>query len=336
MKPENKYIDLISKSLTKQTTESEDLELFNWLKSGIENKKTFDELKTAWELTEKNYEPDSIKINLNEEWQLFKSNLPIQESESRRKTVPIYKQAWIRVAASLLILIGIGSGIFYLMPAGKKSVEANHGIVVQHMPDGSEISLNKNSKILYKNDYNKKGRAVQLEGEAFFKVTADSTRPFVVRIDDFRIKVLGTSFNINQDKKTKTIHVSVVSGKVLVYNQAANSNSLVLVAGESASYNSSNRRIHKDKGIDPNHLAWKTKNFTFENAELGYIVKTLNQSYQANILILNSELEKCKITLTLKGQSLESALKVIEATLEIKVQKKGDIIEISGNGCSGI
>ncbi|RLD78152.1 MAG: hypothetical protein DRJ10_10795 [Bacteroidetes bacterium] len=84
---------------------------------------------------------------------------------------------------------------------------------------------------------------------------------------------------------------------------------------------------------DVNYLSWKTKKLIFEKAELQDIVKTLNKTYNAHIVLKNSSIKKCTLTNTFNEQSLESILLVLEATLELKIKKKGMVYEISGTAC---
>src|SRR5690606_36937232 len=84
--------------------------------------------------------------------------------------------------------------------------------------DGSMIFLNRNTELQYPNQFAKDKRIINLiGGEAFFKVSPDKSKPFIVNIRDVRVTVIGTSFNIRvNENKTELI---VESGIVEVQNK---------------------------------------------------------------------------------------------------------------------
>ena len=71
------------------------------------------------------------------------------------------------------------------------------------LPDGTNVILNSSSRLKYSNDYGKKNRSVDLEGEAYFDVTRDTKKEFIVHTNNLDIKVIGTSFNISSYTDTK-------------------------------------------------------------------------------------------------------------------------------------
>ena len=97
-------------------------------------------------------------------------------------------------------------------PAGKKSIVT--------LSDGTRIYLNAESEISYASEFTDSLRLVSLKGEAFFEVQKEG-RPFVVEIDQTRIRVLGTSFNVNQSNNG-ALTVALVTGKVSINDQHGN------------------------------------------------------------------------------------------------------------------
>ena len=83
------------------------------------------------------------------------------------------------------------------------------------MNDGSRVYLNSSSTLSYPATFPSDKREVFLEGEAFFEVTRNENRPFVIRSGNLTTKVLGTSFNVNAFD-ANNISVSVATGKVQV------------------------------------------------------------------------------------------------------------------------
>ena len=123
---------------------------------------------------------------------------------------------YIPLAAASIMLLIIGGWFFFSRDNGfaggqEKTAPA---VVTQNgarkqvvLPDGSKVWLNGGSKLFYNNDFNGAAREVTLEGEAFFDVVKNTSRPFIVHANNINIKVLGTAFNVKayvEDEKVET------------------------------------------------------------------------------------------------------------------------------------
>ncbi len=85
-----------------------------------------------------------------------------------------------------------------------------------HLEDGTKVILNAGSKIWYPSNFNIHEREVILEGEAFFEVSKDASRPFRIVTESVVTTALGTSFNINAFPSNENIEIALVTGKVSV------------------------------------------------------------------------------------------------------------------------
>ena len=83
----------------------------------------------------------------------------------------------------------------------KKPLPMNKTIEV--LPDGTTVYLNTNSKIIFPKRFEKNKREITLKGEAFFEVTKDKNRPFIINVNEAQVEVLGTSFNILSNSSQK-------------------------------------------------------------------------------------------------------------------------------------
>ena len=83
-------------------------------------------------------------------------------------------------------------------------------------PDGSIVTLNRNSKLIFPKHFTKNVREVTITGEAFFDVKPNTSKPFIINAGNVQVKVLGTSFNVCAYPGTETVEVVVESGKVQV------------------------------------------------------------------------------------------------------------------------
>jgi ferric-dicitrate binding protein FerR (iron transport regulator) len=212
-------------------------------------------------------------------------------------------------------------------------VIASTGNIEQLLPDGSVVSLNAGSKIIYPEEFASETRNIKLEGEAYFKVSHDKTKPFIVASGDARVEVLGTEFNVNTKSSAGNMEVVLTTGKVSVYYKENPSGNVLLAPGEKAELNARQKSIRKEANTDLNYMAWKTRVLVFENEPLGQVIQTLQHVFQSKITLSDQQLNECRVTASFNNQSLESVLHVLSETLDIQVQTDGNNINISGNGC---
>ncbi len=110
---------------------------------------------------------------------------------------------FMKIAAAILILIGLGTATFYIFKIDpfSKSIIASTGNDQKNqkiqLSDGSTVTLNRNTELTCKSNFGKRSRKVSLSGEAFFEIAADASKPFTIDAGKARIKVVGTSFQRN-------------------------------------------------------------------------------------------------------------------------------------------
>jgi len=112
-----------------------------------------------------------------------------------------------------------------------------------------------------------------------------------------------------------------------------NGKQMLLEPGDKAVVLRQHGEIVKQQNNDPNLLAWKTRKIRFNDTPIHEIIDVLNKVYHKQIVVLNPEINNCRITATFEGQSLEAVLLVLQSTIDIAVRPNGDMIELSGNGC---
>jgi ferric-dicitrate binding protein FerR (iron transport regulator) len=125
---------------------------------------------------------------------------------------------WSRVAAILVLFLGIAALLVYLKPFSQAYITFSNpsgSIQMIQLPDSSYVSLNANSTLRYAK-YFKKRRSLELTGEGYFKVTHDPSHPFIVKAGNVNVTVMGTSFNIKAYPSMPTTAISVITGIVKV------------------------------------------------------------------------------------------------------------------------
>ncbi|MGB8193085.1 MAG: FecR domain-containing protein, partial [Chitinophagaceae bacterium] len=189
------------------------------------------------------------------------------------------------------------------------------------LSDGSVVTLNKKTSLSYPNKFKGDKRSVALQGEAFFKVTPDSKKPFIIQSNDVTIKVIGTSFNVRNDNNAT--EVIVETGIVEVSHR---NSSIELRPGEKLVVHAQDTLLTKEKQQDKLYNYYSTKQFVCDNTPLWKLVQALNDAYDAHIEIGRPELRNIPITTTFNNESLDRILEIVRLTLNISVTKTGDKI----------
>lgn len=309
-------------------------DLEEWVKADPENRQLFISMRNAWELSEHsalNKTPD-----LGEEWLKLSSRIRKTETSIPHPASMASHPAFrlLRLAAVILLLLVPAFLLFrYISGSSEVEVIAYQGLTECTLPDGSLITLNKGSVLRYPEHFSDQTRLVELDGEGWFEVTHDASKPFIVSAGNARVEVLGTTFNLNTHGFGNNREVVLVTGKVKVYYDAVPSQAVILAPGEKAVVPPTGARIRKTTNTDPNFLAWKTRRIVFDNTPLNAVAASLTRVYGISIRLGGDDLSSCRITATFDHQELDAVIRVIEATLGVTVSKTGSGYLITGQGC---
>jgi len=107
----------------------------------------------------------------------------------------------------------------------------------------------------------------------------------------------------------------------------------VLVKGQKAIFYKSSTKIEATLNEDINFASWKTKQIIFEDTPMPEVIRVINEIYKSDVKLVGDQLNDCPVTTTFDSQSLESILNVLESTLDLSIEEKGNSIEVSGDGC---
>jgi ferric-dicitrate binding protein FerR (iron transport regulator) len=336
------YIDLITRYFSGEISEVDLRVLSDWLKNDTENENLFRQYHKTWLLLES--QKVSASIELDNEWMELQSKLELAKTKADPDKVVALKiekhnrnyftfTAWRAAAAVILVLISTFVLYFYISKPDEIVVMAQTENIEQLLPDGSLVSLHAGSQLTYPEKFTSGTRNVKLQGEAYFKVAHDKTKPFIVSANDVRVEVLGTQFNVNTHTSTGAMEVVLTTGKVSVYYAEKPQAKVLLLPGEKAELHGNHSEISKTTNSDLNYMAWKTRILVFDNETLEQVVSTLQNVYQKPVSLADKQLADCRVTASFNNQSLESVLEVIKETLGLTVMQDANSIIISGNAC---
>jgi len=313
---ENIY-EIIEKHFQNQTSVEEEM-LVSKFKA--EHQQEYQLLKQLWW--------SNAKLAINDfDSQLAWRNILAKAHKQKAQTVSFSIK--IRRVAAIAALLIVGSFFAYLLVEKQTSKETFVETTTEFnqtnkviLADGSTVWLNRNSKIYYPKEFSRKTRHVKLKGEAFFEVTKNPNKPFIVETDHSEIKVLGTSFNINTDSLQTAVSVS--TGKVNV-KSAYSKSSIILTPNELAIVTKSD--LLKSQITNPNYLSWKTGVFFFEDTPLETVARDLNTFYPKPI-VLYSKNQTQHFTASFDNAKLEDIVEILELTYQITIEETPSSYEI--------
>lgn len=323
--------DIIVKYLNQESSPSEKEELEAWLKKDEANALLFEELKQTWKNTDLAFDD----ANFDDEKALDRVKEKIKKEDN---VIPISGRSsgsmwFLRIAA--ILIVGVFSLWYYLSgegPAEQLIAQTQNSTKEVKLPDGSTVWLNAYSKLSYPKEFNGDIRQVQLEGEAFFDVSHNKQHPFLISNKDFDVKVLGTSFNIKGYSNTNEVLVTVVTGTV-AFRSTINNQEVILTKDESGVLNKKNGLLTEAGNENSNFMAWKTHQLKFDNTSVNLVCNTLENYFGIDILVEDKTIYNCKFTGSFENAKLQDVLKIMEASLNIKVKTNQNRITISGKGC---
>lgn len=195
------------------------------------------------------------------------------------------------------------------------------------LPDGTRVFLNAGSRLIYPENFEGSTREVFLTGEAFFDVTHDYQHPFIVQTDDFRVKVLGTRFNVSAYPTDNVFETVLAEGKVSLEKNSTGlfDQSVDLEPGQLASFDRTTRKTDITVVDTDNYILWTEGLLKFESTDLSRITKRLERFYNVGFQYTDPLLGGLRISgkLELKEDLEEVCLRVARAA-NVSILKKGE------------
>ena len=328
--------NLIAKYLAGETGELENSAMEKWLDKSPENRALFKQLKSDWKMMDtmnKQFNVDNAWNKLHDRIITHESFAGNERSESGGITPP--KVEIHAGTDSCITVAGSSAWIFTGIPDTEDirivtvKTATNERLRHIELPDGSAVFLNSDTRISYPKRFRQHTREVTLTGEAFFEVSPDKSRPFLIHAEDADIRVLGTSFNVDTRSKEQGVEVYVASGIVELSEAENQVNHVLLHPGDLGTF--SMNRINSTKSDNENPIAWKTGIMDFQDTRLSEAVKILNEIYRVNIVCLEPGLDTTQTngTYHYPEESLDQILTILCKQNRMKVEKSDNKIYLS-------
>lgn len=255
---------------------------------------------------------------------------PERSLGQRQRTLWQGGQIW-RVAAAVVLLIGLGWVAYQSLlpePVAMQTIATQQSKTTITLPDGSQVVLNRNSRLNYPDRFTDSLRQVTLTGEAFFDIKPDAEHPFVIKARETTVRVLGTSFSIRA--YSDTVRVAVATGRVQFGTIRKR---IFLTRNEEASYDISRDTLRKAFRLTPNAMAFRTNRLIFDRTTLAEVARTLTDVYGTPVRLSNESLRNCQYNATFENEKLETVLNLVAETLKLHVERTSEGFVLAGNGC---
>lgn len=321
---------LSGKYLTGEISAEELQILETWVKASEANKKLFQSWKHAWQLAGTNTLQFDIEKAKQDLFEKISTNSTKQHQISPEPTSRKLNLTW-RIAAAVLVFVALGFLLITMFGNKDQELIAYNAVLTETLDDGSQITLNQNTTLVYPKTFDKRKREVKLAGDAFFEVARDPKKPFIIEAGGMQVQVLGTSFYVDARPDKKQVEVTVKTGKVALL--APDQSQVVLTAGQKGIFIKNQKTLYTEENTDENFLAWKTRHIQFEDAGLAEVLEVLNRTYGVHLTLQNTKLETCRLTATFDNDSIDDVLIIISKTLDIEINRTANSIILSGPGC---
>lgn len=215
------------------------------------------------------------------------------------------------------------------------------------LPDGTGVMLGPVSRLRYSADYGRGERAVELEGDGYFDVFHDPSRPFAVRTPTALVRDIGTRFALRARSRDRDLEVVVAEGSVavgrsltvpprkakvadrLAARHALPADSVVLIPGDFARLPDSGRAAVR-RGVDvQRYLGWTEGRLVFERAPLPVVIEELERWYDVEIQLASGDLKTRMLTATFRDKPINDVLALLAASLDIDVSRTGQRFVLS-------
>ncbi|MCE8625750.1 FecR domain-containing protein [Bacteroides fragilis] len=280
------------------------LEVETWYHDSAEHKKQLEQLYYMLFVGERKAVMDAVdtESSLSALKDRMKQKEPDRKSVGKMR-VSKWKRYAVPLAAFLCGLL-ISTGALYWMSSGKSAgyvfaTEAGQRARAV-LPDGTKVWLNASTQLVYKPSFWKRERLVDLNGEAYFEVSHNKHRPFVVNSKDVRTCVLGTKFNVRARSSEAKVVTTLLKGLVQVQLPGqSEEEGILLKPGQTLSVDTRTMQLMLTEADRPGDvLLWINGKLKFEQATLVEIVQCLEKHFDVHFIISDAQLKKERFTCT--------------------------------------
>lgn len=290
-------------------SEREEAEVIQWLLKNPEQRKDYEILKAKY-----------VAASLKDKDLGFK-----RSNNTKKRFARLYKYAAI-------FLVLFSTAIFTVRTINnKEDVTEETSLVLittergerkeVYLSDSTKVILNANSILSYNNTFEGDTREVILKGEAYFDVTENKEKPFIVKTDNgLKVKVLGTAFNVRSYAEDDKVETTLVRGKVRVIEEKDNK-VVELQPSQKATFVKSEEKIIVEKVNPENFTSWKEGKLIYNNAPMRQVLSDIKRTFNVEFEVKSPAIYDYKYKGTFDNLNLEQTLELFELSSPIKITK---------------
>ena len=323
---ENEHSDLIIGYLQGRLQGRSLDDFYVWVNENAENKRLFFETKALYEASL----PFHKASEIHDSWLRLLDKRKSRQRKRFSLLIRISTYAAVAMFATAITSIAFvfssrEYGTQITSYVGGNGIEAD--VIV--LPDGTRVSLGTQTSFSYDSRYGKSERVVQLEGEAYFEVTKEKNKPFIVKTKEQSIEALGTKFNVSAYPTYSLLTTTLLEGSVLLTTQ----NLLlptILKPNEQFIYNKKTQLTILQQ-VDANQfVSWTTGYYFFPEQSLEAILYRLSHVYGVQFTIESETLSRRTFTGTFyRGQSIKDIMEIIHLSIPIRYKIDDHHVTIS-------
>lgn len=329
-KMNNPSEEIIAKFLMGKCTEEELVQINLWIKESDDNAHKLFRMEEIYHLGRENDASDKKKMDQAEK-KLYK-RLAGEEIKGNKS---LRIRHWMRYAAIITLILLTGTGVGYWIHNNNLNnnmviaAASNGNIKEILLPDGTKVWLNQSATLKYPRTFSAKERNVYLEGEAYFEVTKNHAKPFIVQSEAMRIRVLGTTFNFKCNKTSTLAEATLIEGEIEVKGNS-DEGMIILSPGQKAELNRATKRLVVKQVDSKLDAVWHDNLIPFEKADIYAIVKTLERFYDVKIILApDTKIDNTYSGVLKRKDSIESVLNSLKNSIPIDYKIIGNNIFIS-------
>lgn len=313
--------ELLHKYFRADSTQQETEQILRWVEASQDNLQTFIRERNFWNTLQlQSAKSVDLSTGIGAGAAGPGAGAALSTKRGIRKLHLPRLQRWVAVAAVLVVL----AGAFLIYTNNRESYTGQQQVYVPAgqrtgitLPDGTTVWLNSNTTFSYDSGFGVENRTVRVNGEAFFKVTKDADRPFIVLTDKSKVEVLGTVFNVHDYKGYDYYVTSVVEGAVKVTAGNGDNNEFQLAPGQKVTGNRGDlKKMEYIAGTD----SWTKGVLVFEDELIRNVLNRLSAYYNVTIIMQNNQGDDYRCTAKfLYNDGLDYILRILQKDIHFTI-----------------
>ena len=299
--------DILYRFFEGKATLSEERQILRWINDSKINGEKFNEERAMY---------DALLLH----------SITKSSNRSLKRDRKISLSPWIAGTAAAVILVLLISTLF-LIYKKDESLQYNTVIVPPEqrinliLSDNTNLWLNANTRFRYPTEFAKGARTVFLDGEAYFEVSENVKKPFIVKTGQGDVRVTGTSFNVEAYSQHGSFSTSLFDGGVDIYKNDAKLVSLLPNQKSSLE----NNQLLISKITDQDKYLWRDGLIAFKDKELEEILRTLEKYFAVDIQIDTDKLPEHTYTGKFRqSDEVDYALRVLQRSIRFTYERDNE------------